>query len=483
MGEVINLSQSQYANNIITHLYNAQESHLPYKRNAPIDFTNTRFLTAFRSPNGRTNYSPRCLIYDVRLGFGTMNKYEHYEETPNYLDLPREQIISEPSYNKNEYQHNLDTGKPTRNLLNTSNTKSWSDYNKLIYNPKNLHSLTNYNDDEGVATHKNFKTLKFSYFNQGTEEYHLMDDAVDDVRRLLEQSDQFEGLNCVTDLSNAWGGFSHAYMTDVIDEYFNNGSKYNIWMYASMPQKKPDSSHMISCIKSFVELGKLSTLFFPLEAKPNSLLSDFDPSSLWHTASIPALFMDSIWNINNQSENARSMEYIESNITRGIPSLKYVNEIKINADDGLSNMVSDVDINAYYTMSMPQKETPKAIDLGLNSTAGSSDQYFSKTYIAHQPEEEWSKTPTPTNVYKLRKASNFLELDSTPDIFTFDSYNTEFNTSSAFSRTLKLYKKIISGVRLPQHMNIVEDKAELIEDLEMVLQDYLGDVSDEEDDD
>lgn len=481
MTEVINISQSQRANHITTHLYNIQESHIPYKRSTTVNYNNSTYLTTFKNSNNQTNYSPRALIYDLRQGFGTLNKFE-YQEAPSTFDhLSADQIIAKPDYTKNAYQSNLDLGKPTRDLLNVENTKMWSDYNKLIHNPRNLHHLQNYNysgTSDGV--HKNFDNVKFSTYRQGVEEYKNTPDSLDDFRYILEQCDLFHGVNIMTDLDSGWGGFTSEYITELIDEYFNNGNKHNLWTYAIMTKVKPTSTEMISRIKSFIEIGRNSSLFFPIQVPQKSdVLNDFRIDSMWHTSAVLAMFIDSLWSINNQVESLIPMDHIEASVTRGYYDRKYVNEIKINFDE-LPVDISMVDINAYYAMAEEALKKENYVNLGLHDK--NPGTYFSKNHISTT--EVTPEQGIPSSVYKLQNESTFRGLDSTPDIFSLSEYNTEFNTSTSFAQTLKTYKKIVSNIRLVVHLEIVEDKHEMVEELDKLVQEYtVGYDSEEEDDD
>ena len=55
-----------------------------------------------------------------------------------------------------------------------NNTKYWTDYNKLIYNPKSLTTVNNFVHNENnyeSGYHYNFNSLKYDSFNIGQEEF------------------------------------------------------------------------------------------------------------------------------------------------------------------------------------------------------------------------------------------------------------------------------------------------------------------------
>lgn len=518
MTEVINLSLSQKANHVITHLYNNQESHIPYTKNAVVNYDNNVFLNTYKTGGGHTNYSPRALIYDLKGGFGSLNKYEYHEARPK-LDIPSSHIINVgETVPKNEFQIKLDNGTVVdHDLLNTRNTKYWSDYNKLIYTPRSLNSLTNYNYvEDGPGTHKNFEKLKFHNFRVGTEEFNNSPqealDLLDSFRYFLEKCDKFQGMNIVTDVDSAWGGYTTQLLEDLIDEYFNNGisnNKYNMWTFGLMNGTELGSVQQVSRIKTLIELSKNSTIMFPINQKipQNSLLADsFDINSNWHSSAITSMFINSLWGLNNQNNFQISMSHIEDNILRGFKNRKFVNEMKINKIDNLgsvSHEMSNVDINAYYNTALPQPASPildNFIDLSIpkmkpvgKSKRVPRNEYLIKNNVLPQQSfglrEILDKVPETLNIYVHRNTNDIVEGDSFPGILAdgrTTKYYTEFNVSTSFSEELKTYRKVISNVRTnhQQYMSIIEDQGELVEDLSNLIEEYTAgyDESDESDD-
>ncbi|KAF7999148.1 hypothetical protein HF325_006680 [Metschnikowia pulcherrima] len=164
MHEVINFSCSQASGHLITQLYNVQESHLPYTRNKTLTHANDVFLVASKV-KGRTNYYPRSINVEFQGGFGYLGKYEYHGPKIEPELMENVEIRSQERRAKNEFQLNLDAGKPTDSLLlSKHNTEYWTDYNKLIYRPDLLISLGGFSHPEG--THKNFPRLKFENYNQ-----------------------------------------------------------------------------------------------------------------------------------------------------------------------------------------------------------------------------------------------------------------------------------------------------------------------------
>lgn len=515
MTEVINLSLSQKANHVVTHLYNNQESHIPYSKKSVVNYDNNVFLNTYKS-GGHTNYSPRALIYDLKGGFGSLNKYEYHESKPK-VDVSPGQIINVgETVPKNQFQVKLDQGSIVGNdLLNTSNTKYWSDYNKLIYSPRSLNSLTNYNYVEnGPGVHKNFENLKFDNFRIGTQEFTNSPaeslEQLENFRFFLEKCDLFQGMNVVTDIDSAWGGYTNQLLVDLIDEYFNNGisnNKYNMWTFGLMCGDDINTTQRVSRIKTLVELSKNSTIMFPINQKipQNSLLSDsFDNQSNWHASAVSSMFINSLWGLNNQNNFKISMSIIEDNILRGFENRKVVNEIKINKIDNLGTGMQDVSnaaINAYYGISEEPKvddfialSIPAMKPMGKKSKRKPKSEYLIKNNVLPQHSlglrDILARVPETLNIYVHRNTKDIVEGDSFPSEILADGlstkYYTEFNVSTSFREELKSYRKLIDNVRPnhQQYMDIIEDQGELVEDLSNMIEEYTAgyDESDELDD-
>lgn len=477
--EVINLSFSQISNHVITHLYNNQESHIPYTKNTPLKYHNNVFLN-LEKVHSNVNYSPRALLFDVRNGNGSLNMHEYFENNQvgdqSFFDGKKPRL-------KNQYQLNLDQGIVTNNrdLLNTANTQFWSDYNKLIYNPRSLTTLDNF---EYPNNHKYFQNLKFNQFQIGEEEFIQSNYDVNQFRYFLEKCDHFQGLQLIVDVDSAWPGFSHLTIQQIIDEFFNDGNKLNLWVYGLMNDN--NENNIISRIKSVIELSKHASLFFPFLPNYNSNLLNlkFDSNSPWQTSSISALYINGLWDTINQL-NPTSMSTIENNLLHGSNRL-FVNEIKISGTSHQNVQMTDIDINNYLNNDSLNDATQSSDEIYLTQNTSGS-YYFSQNYIVPVNHEIDLPNQGVVNTYKTSNIDDITKVDSFPSILTNTDLYFQFHVTSQYKDTLKQYRKIIKNIRLnnDQHMKIVEDKHELIEDISNIIENYTNgyDESDEEGDD
>lgn len=475
MQEVISIAASSSLGHLCTHLYNVQESYIPYLKKTKITHQNDIFLEPSRQ-NGRVNYYPRAINIQLNGGFGFLGKYTFQDPSIDLSAFDGIELEKKPRVDKNIYQQNLDEGKPTDNLmLNVENTKFFTDYNKLIYRPYSLLSIEDYTHPEG--THKHFERYKFDSFKIGADEYKNYEDDVDEsFRKLLESLDNIQGVSLFSELDNAWSGFTNEMLVHLRDEYFNNGvsSKYNLWCYA-IGSKSFTKQDTLTRIKGLIELSKNSSLLFPLgiDQQLSLLLSTYHAESLWHRGLVHAYFVNSIWSTNNQSEGKTTMAEYEANLLRGYHKRNIVNEIRLNEVE-LKTGTTLIDdpriIEAVLRGETPPKKEMRQLDLNLLSNASSSKRFFSQYII---PDDEKLKEKLDGKVCVNKDIGKLTSLDSSPAVFETDNLYTEFAQSTGLKDHLKQYRQIIQRVRAPKDLEIVGDKQELVEDISYLIDEYI----------
>lgn len=478
MHEVITFSASQSAGHLLTHLYNVQELHIPYSRNAVLSHSNDVFLWPLKV-NGRSNYYPRSLNFEFDGGYGFLGKYDFHEPKLDLSALGSDvSVTRKERMEKNQYQQILDSGGQTdSSLLSKSNTTYWSDYNKLIYRPTSLLEVENYVHPMG--NHKHFQKLLFNNYNVGEEEFALLFDSVEDTfRKNLEALDMIQGVNFISEVDSAWGGFTNEMLVQLKDEYFNNGanSKHNIWTYGLVAQEP----NMLTRIRSFVEFSKNSSLFIPLclDKQTSTLLSeDFDITSPWHRGAVQAMFVNLIWGLNCQMKLPVRMAEIEAGVVMGFDKRNIVNEIRIEEQDEEEKgaefgLVSGANMmNAYLGLASVEPKGQKFISLGMS---GQANRIGKKTVISKL------RTETDDIQYVNPYIDEITQVDSTPTVIQ-KPFQITFGQNVALKDLLKQYRKVIQRVRLPQHLQVIGDKAELIEDLSVLIEEYTVGYDDESD--
>ncbi|KAI5968903.1 DML1 [Candida theae] len=505
MSEIINISYGQFSNCTTTHLYNFQESQVPYTKDAKLNHQLSTFLyRSATSTNGSStaNYYPRALLFDLRGGLGAFNKYEYAEEVP-HLNMPvvNQQPQVGTQLQKNDYQKSLDQGKTDGSLLNTGNTKYWTDFNKLIYNPRSILTLPSYQHKyNDFGSNYNLPAQKFHTFSTGQHEFKSVEsESLENFRYWLEKCDNLQGLQVGTTIDDSWSGFTTSMIELVQDEFFNN--KENVWIYGQFNHalhRKGDKLSIIdkvSQIKSFVELYKSSSLFIPLSPDYNSsVINGLDTNSIWHTSSIPALFINSIWGINNQYLNQVNMLHMQENLLRGDEAKKIVNEVKLvgegDATAGMNGLMMDIDLTKVRDLStLTQHIPPQEMNLGVSKSCANA-RYINRNYIMNDKKESEAMglsssndEDTPTNIYTNPYMSQFAKIDTFPNILTNKSskFHIEFNIHNGIKEYLKTRKIIIQNLRLNLD-DVIGDKAELVEDISNIISSYSSGFESDDDD-
>lgn len=120
--------------------------------------------------------------------------------------------IREPHIEPSEYQQQLDAGSTTR--PRPSSIRYWSDYNRIFYHPRSLVQLQNADLNQSPRSFERFETGEelFATLNNDGE---LLDR---DLRPFLEECDQIQGIQIISGVDDAWGGFSARYLDAIRDE-------------------------------------------------------------------------------------------------------------------------------------------------------------------------------------------------------------------------------------------------------------------------
>ncbi|RLV84122.1 Protein DML1 [Meyerozyma sp. JA9] len=473
---IITLSLSSAANHVTAQLFNAQEAHLPYTKSAPRFHDYSVFLSTTKNKNGSTNYAPRALVYDLNGGFGGAPKYEVDPSTIANVEV----ISTAPRVPKHAFQTNLDSGIDDPKLLSVSNTRYWTDYNKLLYKPSSLVSLQNWESGTPYGTNRNFSRLKFDTHSVGWEEYkRYQETSTDEFRKYLEECDLLQGVTVFSDYHSGWGGFSSHLLLDLKDEFFNNGAnnKHSIWVYGlARDHGRMDVNQKCSSIASFVELAQQSSLFFPICPSYESqiLAPDFDRTSEWHQSSLTALLVNSLWELQSRKENPVHMAEFEDQLTRG-SNRNIVGEMSLKAEQG-----SREKTNEFGVVDVPQDQIwglmnsvsiankPGCLNMGLSC----SSHEFSRAKVQEKTGET-SKNAYTASFSDITTGSTF------PPTVNGSSLSTEFAITSGIVATLKEHRKFLLRIK---HNENLGDREELVEDVSSMIEEYQHgyDESDEE---
>lgn len=480
MTEIITLGCSHPSNHILTHLFNNQESHIPYTKLHTLKYTNSMFLTQ-SAVEGKKNYHPRALLYDVRNGFGALNKYEYYEKPPG--SFPGVEIVNTGAkVHKNEYQLGLDNGLNKADLLTKNSIKYWSDYNKLIYKPMALNSLNDWEFDvdspDQQIYNKFTPDLKFTNYDLGQTEFaNNVDDNLDLFRKYLEDCDSLQGIQVFSQSDNAWSGFTNEWLTNVKDEFFNytSNNKFNMWTWDLLSPRKLSAFETLTRIKSLVEFHKNCSLVIPLNMSQSS--------TLWETSGLLSVLVNSVWELMNCNEKVSNMTDFELRILGNDFNRNIVNQVSLNS-------LKDVLINLLSIVDTKDPMDQESINLGFNDT--SRNFQFANNSIVN----EWDKSLLDINstinaalgssrtkvYYSKNDLLDITKIDTFPKaVIDFDKVYLSFSITDSFKHDIKSFIKIVQRFKLVD--NIVGDKQELLHDLYNMKQMYSSGPEFEDDSD
>lgn len=99
--------------------------------------------------------------------------------------------------------------------MTADSIRYWSDYNRVFFHPK---SIVQVYEDE-----LNPQQRAFNSWQDGEDLFESIcreSDPVDDeLRPLIEDCDQMQGVQLLTSVDDGWGGFASKYLERMRDEY------------------------------------------------------------------------------------------------------------------------------------------------------------------------------------------------------------------------------------------------------------------------
>lgn len=369
MHEIITVSLSHRANHLTTQFFNNQDENLNSIAASYNGTThNAQPTENLLDPTINLNptidtftktvsYSPRCLLWEAKNGFGSLATYEFSSNATDDYFYAEEPKISTESYNnkdikiinthskisKSQYQIALDT-QSVLPKLTPHTTAYWSDYCKLILRPNSFNQLVNWYHDKDKPNLPDYQDLRSRCFNNwqfGQDEYNFNNLGTnfieENLHSFLETTDSLQGFNIVTDVTSGWGGFTTNLLTDLRDEV----GKKTIWSFGmndtdlltslwqsdngNLIKRDYDSVlNLVNKIVTTLQLAKDSDLLLPLMCDNESL-------SNWENAGQLCYVMDTLNSVASQNDlhQRKSMDYI-------------TNCLQANNNETLQNIVSSM---------------------------------------------------------------------------------------------------------------------------------------------
>ncbi|KAH7589440.1 Misato Segment II tubulin-like domain [Nakaseomyces glabratus] len=422
MHEVITISVSQRANHLATQFFNCRETLLydntKDKVNDPKIFLNPTIDRISKT----VSYSPRALLWDAKTGNGSLGSYQYSDGSDYYFknddDKPSDGdlIQTHPVIPKSDYQRALDAGLPEPKL-NNSNTKYWSDYARLIYQPSSFNILRDWYHDTDNPNRPDFKSLKdrrFDKFIIGEEEFksnYLVDFFDTNLHHELEQCDTLQGFNIITDIDNGWGGFSSALLVELRNELpkntyfswaFHESDPYTVSYTRNTKAQfnKKTAEQISNKIRATTSLSQESDLFIPVYSDPEY--------SNWEIGSLVCPLFDGLNSVldGTDTEKRRNMQFLSELLQNGDNNRKIISS---------ANMIKKDRIIDYLYYSRFPTQSRKS------SSAVSEFHVFSKCNISRSNKEMKDNAEIKDVTNKQINTYGYKFADTVSDQFKEDS--------------------------------------------------------------
>ncbi|KXH59030.1 misato Segment II myosin-like domain-containing protein [Colletotrichum salicis] len=295
MHEIITLQLGQLSNYAATHFWNTQESYFTYSDQDESPVNHDVHWRPGVALDGSETFLPRTVVYDLKGGFGSLRKINalydaSQEEAPAHLWEGSAQVHKQPLVEPSAYQQSLDRGTPAPKLT-SSDVRYWSDFSRVYYHPKSLNQLYDYEINSSIRPFEKW-SLGRELFDSLDKEHDIVDR---DFRPFVEESDQMQGLQIVTTIDDAWGGFATDYVERLRDEY----GKTTIWVWglqtpvpaARIDQRRLQLANTARTVKGMCEHASMLVPMALPQTRLSSNLS-IDMQSPWQTTALLSTAME-----------------------------------------------------------------------------------------------------------------------------------------------------------------------------------------------
>ncbi|KAK3504534.1 tubulin nucleotide-binding domain-like protein [Neurospora crassa] len=301
MHEIITLQLGQQSNYLATHFWNAQESYFTYSEDQEPAINHDIHWRPGIGADGTETYMPRTVIYDLKGGFGSMAKtnalYNDLEEgqAPQALWNGPTVLQKQTAIPQSAYQQSLDAGLEPPPLT-TDTVRYWSDFNRVFYHPRSVVQLNEYELNSSIMPFERYATGE-DLFASLDKEHDLLDR---DLRPFIEEADQMQGIQVMTGLDDAWGGFAAKYLERIRDEYgktamFVWGSEQESVMRAGGLSREKRLLRLANKARTMTEMYKYASVVVPFTVPatlPGSVV--LDAGSQWHNTALSAAAIESV---------------------------------------------------------------------------------------------------------------------------------------------------------------------------------------------
>jgi hypothetical protein len=131
--------------------------------------------------------------------------------------IQRQAVIEQTAYQRS-FEDGLEPPP-----LTMESVRYWSDFNRVYYHPKSIIQLNQYELGSSLMPFEKW-TLGEDLFSSLDKEHDILDS---DLRPFAEEADHIQGIQIISSVDDAWGGFSARYLERLRDEYGKN----TVWVW------------------------------------------------------------------------------------------------------------------------------------------------------------------------------------------------------------------------------------------------------------
>ncbi|KAI8331202.1 tubulin domain-containing protein [Chlamydoabsidia padenii] len=309
MREILTLQLGPIANYVGTHYWNTQEAYFNYDdSDVPTEFEHDVLFRAGVSSSGIETYTPRVLMYDLKGGFGSLQKYNKlFSGVESQVEWDQGVSTITSHSTKHAYQEHLELieegGEDTMDMvthLDDQTVTTWSDFNRVYYHPRATNPITTHQADDPLSPFDTYTAGRQAYADN-EKESDIFEDA---FRTMVEECDQIQGFQLFTGVDDAFGGFAEGLLNDIRDEF----SKSTILTFGMMTGTSSDGNQRwrqkksLNHVFSTTRLSTLSSIYVPLYSptlnriQQSGLASYIHPNceSLYHTSAILSASIETV---------------------------------------------------------------------------------------------------------------------------------------------------------------------------------------------
>ncbi|EPY50400.1 inheritance GTPase [Schizosaccharomyces cryophilus OY26] len=308
MHEILSLGFGSKSNFLLTHFWNTQEAYFVYdERDVSKVSVNTNFRQLTKHNYEHLATVPRECVYDSPNEFGFVKRpwfaeLSDSEVVGSSIAGSLEKIHKAPLdihpyqsalWEQDEWLHSQspDVLKdleqfPSLPHIETGTVKHWSDFNRLLFDPKYLFPI-NFPDLNSEGSSFELGAEAFRLHNN---EHNVWDET---LRPLIEECDGMQGFQFAVDVNTGWSGFMTNYLQYIEDELQDAGLP--VWVFgvkntdgssvSSLPNQKQKQMYA----NESLVLGSLKdvvSLYTPLPFKPEH--------DYWFASSITNMAFESL---------------------------------------------------------------------------------------------------------------------------------------------------------------------------------------------